>query len=155
MPTVEMLFREVVYHKSDDQILIFHYGGRETLFRVLVRVQAGFDLSDNFSVVLSEGKVVVTLPPPVILFSDADDESLYEYFSEGQNIGYLRLQAILTERAKAVEEDALRLGILGEASANARTRLGETLKALGVEEYEILIQTENLPPGMEVPLENP
>ncbi len=141
IPTVEMVFRDVVYHRSNQTALgLFSYDSRETLFRVLVRVQAGFDLSSgNFFVAREANRIIIHLPKPQILMADADDESLYEYFSRGNNIGLKFLQERKTERVEAAKAQALKNGILGEASRQARLRVSEILTALNVEHWDLKI----------------
>lgn len=143
MPTVEMVFRDVVYHRSNQRVMgVLNYDFRETLFRVLVRVQAGFDLSSpNFSVVQEGGRISINLPKPKILMADADDESLHEYFTRDNNIGLQLLQERKKQRVEAAKVQAIEQGILGEAARQARLRVGELLNVLGVHRWELSIET--------------
>lgn len=142
MPTVEMVFRDVVYHRSNQTALgVMSYDFRETLFRVLVRIQAGFDLSSpTFSIAREGDRIIIHLPEPKILMADADDESLHEYFSRDNNIGLRFLQERKKERIEAAKTQALKNGILGEAARQARLRVGEVLTALNVEQWDVQIE---------------
>lgn len=137
--TVEMVFRDVVYHRSNQRLAgLIPFDHRETLFRVFVSVRAGFDLSrPEFAVAVDNGQVRIRLPEPEILWVDADDSSLHEYFSRDGNIGLRFLQE---HKAKRIEDNrarALQMGILAEAKRNARLLVIDLMRELGVDRWSL------------------
>jgi hypothetical protein len=141
LPTVEMVFRDVIYHKSHQQVFgVVNYDFRETLFRVSIRIQAGFDLSSpKFAVVRDQQRVTIKLPPPTILLVDADDESLYEYFARDNSIGWQNLQNAKKKQLEQAQIRAVQLGILNEAKRNARLRLAELMNTLSIQDWDLEI----------------
>lgn len=125
LPTVEMLFREVVYH-TQSRPLDFLVGPTEALFTLPVRIQAGFDLDQGFSMERgADGGLRITLPPPKVLLADADDEGIRSLFAvpAAATLTQAQLAQLLEEASGRAVSAALELGLLERARAEARLRL--------------------------------
>jgi len=121
LPTYEHVYRDVVYLSRERAFLIFKTMDAEVLFAINVRIQAGVDLREGFSVKRRREGVLVQLPPAKILLADADEESIEQYFLKEIGGGIARLEYYDEINSKKAEliEDAVRRGILLKADENA------------------------------------
>jgi len=145
MSTVDMIFREVIYHKSSDKIFDIDIQSGQVLFAVDIKVQAGFDLSKGYSLErFPNGQgLSILFPQPQILTIDADETSVYQYLTQGKPLGYLKLQSLFQERHEPVRQEALRLGILDQARRQARTFLTELFLSLGYSKVVVDFRRES------------
>lgn len=123
LPTYEHVYRDVVYLDRERSFLIFKTMDTEVLFAVNVRIQAGIDLADGFSVRrrLGDG-LIVQLPPAGILLADADEASIEQYFLKeiGGGISRLDYYDEISLKKDELTADAVERGILERANENAR-----------------------------------
>ena len=137
LPTVEHLYREVVYIDENRSFLVFRTGTKRLLFSLELRVQAGIDLQNGFTVVpVDENTVAVVIPEPTILEVDALEETIRQYIVEerGENITWLEYADEIETAKGRVRADAIRRGILQEADARARRLLRNLFREAGFEE---------------------
>ena len=131
LPTFEHVYRDVVFLDRERSFLIFKTMDTEVLFSVDVRVQAGVDLRDGFSVEQARGgALTVALPPAKILLADADEESIHQYFLKeiGGGISRLDYYDEISAKKEIIVQDAIERGILERADENARSLLESFLR---------------------------
>lgn len=137
LPTVEHLYREVVYIDENRSFLMFRTGTKRLLFSLELRVQAGIDLQHGFTVApMDENAVAVVIPEPTILEVDALEETIRQYIVEerGENITWLEYADEIETAKGRVRADAIRRGILEEADARARRLLRNLFLEAGFDE---------------------
>ena len=123
LPTFEHIYRDVVFLDRERSFLIFKTMDAELLFAINVRIQAGIDLRDGFSVVRTRRQgLTVQLPPAKILLADADEESIEQYFLKqvGGEISRLEYYDEINFKKEELIADAVARGILRRAGENAR-----------------------------------
>jgi hypothetical protein len=137
LPTVEHLYREVVYIDENRSFLMFRTGTKRLLFSLELRVQAGIDLQHGFTVApIEPNGVAVVIPEPTILEVDALEETIRQYIVEerGENITWLEYSDEIEMAKGRVRADAIRRGILEEADARARRLLQNLFREAGFDE---------------------
>lgn len=140
--TYEHIYRDLVYFGEERTFLGFlRTMDRAVLFSIDIRVVAGLDLTDEFSITrdrLDPNRVYVRLPPASILTIDADEQSITEYFirERGGRIGLLELSGQLEAVKERTAEEAIERGILTEAEENARQIISSFLGMAGFSEVE-------------------
>ena len=141
LPTFEHIYRDVVFLDRERSFLIFKTMDAEVLFAIDVRIQAGIDLSEGFSVnrTRREG-ITVTLPPAKILLADADETSIHQYFLKeiGGGISRLDYYDEISKKKTAIVEDAVERGILKRADENARSLIQGFLEYLKTEPVTVV-----------------
>jgi len=138
--SAEYLYRNVVYVDRQRRVLGVAAGSNEVLFSIAIRVQAGIDLSNGFSVDVSdEERIFVTLPEPEVILVDADEQSIEEYFSAEQflQIEWLDIGTEVESVKENVRTDAIDRGILDLARTNAESLLKNILQSGGYEHVYI------------------
>jgi hypothetical protein len=126
-----------VYFGEQSQFLGFiPSGSREILFSVNVGIRAGVDLRKGFSVeVTAPRQVLVTLPPAEVLYSDVDEDTIYQYFlrQTGQEISFIEVQDVLARAKDDLVADALERGILEQADRQALRIVRSLLEDFGLQ----------------------
>ena len=134
LPTYEHLYREVVYVDEARSFLLIPTVDARVLFSVDVRVQAGIDLTEGFSLeVRTGGEIVVDLPEAKILLIDADETSIHQYFTRdrGGSISRLTYYDEIDRSKVSIAKDAVERGILTKARVNAEKLLERFLTSVG------------------------
>jgi hypothetical protein len=135
--TAEYVYRDVVYFGEQSQFLGFiPSGSREILFSVNVGIRAGVDLRKGFSVeITAPRQVLVTLPPAEVLYSDVDEDTIYQYFlrQTGQEISFIEVQDVLARAKDDLVADALERGILEQADRQALRIVRSLLEDFGLQ----------------------
>ena len=148
LPLVEMDFRQVIYHSKDRAWWNILESRREALFTVPVRIQAGFNLSQGYSIEPFESQktIEVVFPAPQILMGDADDESLEQYFSlpASGSLTPQELQSLLSQAVESAKAEALNSGILDLARTDATNFLTSFFGVLGFDTVILRIQEVKL-----------
>lgn len=140
LPTAEHEYRDIVYIDSSRSFLFIPTSSKRLLFSIIIRVQAGIDLSRGFSLVPggADGRqrITVRLPRPEILLVDADEESIYQYFvrEQGDRVRLLEFGDEIAKLKTRVEDDAVSRGILERAELNAKSILERFLRLQGFTE---------------------
>lgn len=134
--TMEHVYRDVVYFGEQESFLFIRTVDRSVLFSVDIRVLAGIDLSEGVEVFRDaedDEAVYVRLPEARILFVDADEDSIEQYFvrERGGTIGWLEYGAQIERIKEKNAQDAIDRGILERAEANARAVLRNFLELAG------------------------
>ncbi len=141
--TAEYIYRNVIY-ASRDRLLLGRLpaGSTEVLFSVSIRVQAGVDLSQGYSVAVSAEKAdraFVTLPEPTVFVVDADESTIEEYFSEERlmRLNWLDLGREIELQKSVAREDAVQRGLLTRARTNAISVITELFALAGFAEVDV------------------
>ncbi len=145
LPTFEHVYRDVVFLSRERTFLIFKTMDAEVLFSIDVRVQAGVDLRDGFSVERKRGEgLTVTLPRAKIILADADEESIHQYFLKEVGGGISRLEYYdeINLKKDDLIQDAVKRGILQRANENARLLIKSFLENIRNENVTVLTAGE-------------
>ena len=135
LPTFEHVYRDVVYLDRERSFLIFKTMDTETLFAVNVRIQAGLDLREGFTLEQTQDGLRVNLPPARILLADADESSIEQYFLKevGGSISRLDYYDEINRMKEELILDSLSRGILEKALENAKLLVTNFLNNSGFE----------------------
>jgi hypothetical protein len=134
LPTLEYVYRDVIYLGTTKSFLFFNTVDKRLLFSLNLRVQAGLDLKQGFALIpASPSALEVRLPPARILSIDADETSIHEYFilEKGEKFGRLEYGEEIERIKPRVEKDALERGMLAEARSAAERLVRGFLGAAG------------------------
>ena len=141
LPAYEHVYRDIIYYNEERTLAIFRIYKKELLFTINIRVQAGVDLQNGFSLVADGPESVkVTLPRAEILLVDADETSINEMFITEINKGirlmdyYGEIDAKKDEIARAAVDG----GILEKAEENIRFMVTNMLQAAGYDHVTVL-----------------
>ena len=142
--TYEQIYRAVGYISQERSVLIFKTVDRQLLYAVNIRVQAGIDLSEGFTVEPDPGDpdtVTVSLPPARILAADADESSIRQYFSHehGGAVSLLDYGDQLAALKEQTIQDAVARGILTQARENAKKIVQYYLRSTGIREVKFTV----------------
>ncbi|RKX93916.1 MAG: DUF4230 domain-containing protein [Spirochaetes bacterium] len=120
IPTVEYVYREILYFDEEARFLGIKHMDKRLLFSVDMVTRAGFDLSKGLEVRRIFNSVKITLPKPEILEVDADEESIHQFFVKewGGKISRLDYYDELNLRKEGIRKDAVKRGILDKARKN-------------------------------------
>ncbi|GAB4364955.1 MAG: hypothetical protein Kow009_01710 [Spirochaetales bacterium] len=139
LATVEYRYREIVYVGEQKSFLFIPTSSKEVLFSVEVRVQAGIDLNQPFTVEPDPRhprKIHIHLPSSRILLVDVDEGMIRQYFlsEQGSRIHRMEYAQELEAAKQRILQDARKRGILSEADHQARILIKGILEAAGFEE---------------------
>ena len=126
LSTYEQNYREVIYLGEQTTFLIIPTKDLRILFAVDLRVEAGMDFTEPWSIDHRGWKeVFVTLPKPRILSLDADESTIHQYFNKewglGKRFGRLDLYDAIASAKERVRDEAIARGALVQARKNAET----------------------------------
>lgn len=136
LPSVEMLYRDIIYQNLEKTFLFIKTSEKEVLFAINIRIQAGYDLQDGFNIKYGEDNTLyIWLPEPKILIADADDESITQYFLKEKfdMFQYTEFQDIIHKRVEAMKKDAIERGIFTSAEDNTHGVLRDFFSLMGFE----------------------
>jgi len=141
LPSVEYRYKEIVYVGVEKSFLFIPTSSKEVLFSVEIRIQAGIDLQQPFSVkrdIRNPRKIHLALPPPRILLLDVDEGTIRQYFlvEQGSRLHRMDYSKELESAKQRVLQDAYKRGILRDAEGQAKALIERILMAAGVEEVE-------------------
>lgn len=139
LATYEHIYRDLVYYGEERSFLFIRTVDRAVLFSIDIRVRAGLDLAEGVALTRDRsdpGRIYVRLPPARVLSVDADEQSIEQYFirEQGARIGLFELTGQLEAVKERTAADAVRRGILAEATRNARQVVTSFLELAGFTE---------------------
>lgn len=143
LPTVEYRYKDILYVGESRSFFFITTSLKEVLFSVDIRVRAGIDLQESFSVYRKKGnphRIYVGLPPPKILLIDADESTIHQYFvlETGDRFRRLEYSKELEAAKPRILKDAQERGILAQAEQNAHLLVRGLMELLGFQEVEFL-----------------
>ena len=135
IPTVEYVYREILYFDEEARFLGIKHLDKRLLFSVDMVTRAGFDLSKGLKVHKLLNSIQISLPEPEILEVDADEDSILQFFVKewGGKIARLDYYDELNVRKEGIKEDAVKRGILEKAKENFEGMVSRLLSGFGVE----------------------
>lgn len=141
LPTVEYVYRDIVYLGSSRSFLFFKTLDKKLLFSVRIRVRAGLDMKEGFRIIpddMNPRRVYIRLPASRILQVDADEKGIHQYFQRGERFGRLEYSAAIEEVKPRAVEDARKRGILEKSEENAKTLIRGIFGAAGFTRIDFL-----------------
>ncbi|QAT40882.1 DUF4230 domain-containing protein [Clostridium sp. JN-9] len=106
-------------------------------------IKAGVDLTKAKIDIKNKDTINITLEKSKILDHVIDESSIHLYDEKSSVFNKLQLQDIITEISKqksAVEQDAIKKGLLTESDRSVKTLLTEFLQSLGFKNVNILLK---------------
>lgn len=142
-------YRDVVYVGEQRTVLGFRTVDRSVLLGVDIEVVAGIPDVEQIQLVPIRGSrrgVLVRMPEPVILRSDADEASVREYISatRGGPVSPLLVGDEIENAKQRLEADAIERGALEDARAAAERAVESLLNLLGYESVEFQLLREQI-----------
>lgn len=134
LPTIEYIYRDIVFVDREKTFLIFKTMQAQVLFAIDVRIQAGFDLTEGFTLTPKGNREIsVSLPAAKILLVDAEEESIRQYFIKeiGGEINRLDYYDEINSKKAELQSDAISRGIKEAASTNAQKLIRNILSLSG------------------------
>lgn len=150
LPTFEQIYKDIIYVDENKSFLMFKTVDKRVLFSIDIKVQAGLDFHDGFSVrKVTRNEVEVYLPEAKILLVDADESSIHEYFikEKGDKITRLEYYDEINDKKDFIAKDAIDRGILDRARQNAESLLTKLFHAIGFDTVIFLKFNQTLPFG--------
>lgn len=148
LSTIEAAYRQVAYFENTT----FLWWTKKTLFSIDVIIKAGVDLKEGFEVIpVDDETVKLRLPPAKLLLVDADEPSIYEYFTNGSIFGDIiknDINKLIYELKEGAKKDAVeKRGLLYIAEENLKKILKNIIIQSGYknvifEEMNILIEND-------------
>ncbi len=142
MPTVEYVYKDIVYLGDKKTFLFFTTVDKKLLFSLNLRVRAGVGLgNEGIRLAVDEKnpkRISVRLPKPAVLLVDADERSIHQYFAveKGGRFGRLEYSREIEKIKPRIEKDAKDRGILRHSEDNARRIVRSFLELAGFEEVD-------------------
>ena len=146
LQSCEFIYHDIIYQGKTEKLLgLLLTRDTRLLFSVDIRVSAGIDLANGPGLVLeslpgpADGLpgLAIKLPYARILDSDADENTIHQYFVHeygldgGGKVNWLDFQDEIAQAKKRAEADALRRGLLDTAWENAAASLGSFFRLAG------------------------
>lgn len=122
LPTIEFVYREVIYIGHEAKFLGFKHIDKRLLFSIDLIISAGLDLSKGIEIRnITNGNIQIILPEPEILLVDADEGSIHQFFVKewGEKVSRLDYYDKIVESKEEIVSDAIERGILIKAKNNA------------------------------------
>lgn len=135
LPTIEYVYREVIYVGHEAKFLGFKHIDKRLLFSINLIISAGIDLTKGIEIRnITNGDIQIILPEPEILLIDADEASIHQFFVKewGEKVSRLDYYDEIVKSKEEIASDAIERGILLKAKNNAEELI---LKIFSV--YEI------------------
>jgi hypothetical protein len=152
LQSCEFIYHDIIYQGKTEKLLgLLVTRDTRLLFSVDIRVSAGIDLQNGPDIVLenlpapADGLpgLVIQLPAARILDSDADENTIHQYFLHeygldgGGKVNWLDFQDEIAQAKKRAETDALKRGLLDTAWDNAAASLGSFFRLAGFGEVKV------------------
>ncbi len=148
VPTVEYVYREILYFGKEARFLGIKHMDKRLLFSVDIILQAGFNLEKEIQIKRTiNGGILITLPEPEILIIDVDENSIHQFFIKewGGKISRLDYYDELNKRKKSIKQDAIKRGILIKARENGSKMIRGLLRPLKFQKIQIHYKTGVIP----------
>lgn len=144
VPTIEFVYREVLYIGEEARFLGIKHLDKRLLFSVDIILKAGFDLSKGIEIDRAiDNTIRIILPEPEILEVDADEDSIHQFFVKewGGRITRMDYYDELNRRKNDIKKDAVSRGILLKAKENGEKMISGLLQSIGDSKVRILYKT--------------
>ena len=144
MPTCEQIYRDIVYIGEEQKVLFIKTMDMRLLFSIDIRVQAGIRQTDRIRISLQETpedeklRAIVTMPKAEVLYADADETTIEQYFIKewGGEIARLDYYDEINRKKEEIIAAAESSGLLERADSNAEKLIRNFLLLANVEVTE-------------------
>ncbi len=139
LPTVEYVYREVIYVGEEARFLGFKHIDKRLLFSIDIIISAGIDLTKEFEIRnIANGGMQIILPEPEILLVDADEGSIYQFFVKewGEKVSRLDYYDEIVKSKENVTANSLERNILIKAKNNAEEIILKIFLFYGIEKVD-------------------
>jgi hypothetical protein len=139
LPTVEYVYREIIYVGQEARFLGIKHLDKRILFSVDLIVNAGIDLTKGIEIKnIVNGSIQINLPAPEILMVDADEGSIHQFFIKewGDKISRLDYYDEIVKSKTSVKIDAIERNILTKAKNNAEEMILKIFSVYGVQKIQ-------------------
>ena len=134
LPTIEYIYREVIYVGQEARFLGFKHIDKRLLFSIDLIISAGIDLTKGIEIRnITNGGIQIILPEPEILLVDADEGSIHQFFVKewGDKVSRLDYYDEIVKSKKNITSDAIERGILLKAKNNAEEMILKIFSVYG------------------------
>lgn len=148
VPTVEYVYREILYFGKEARFLGIKHMDKRLLFSVNIVLQAGFNLETEIEIKKTiNGGILITLPEPEILGIDVDENSIHQFFIKewGGKISRLDYYDELNKKKESIKQDAIKRGILIKAQENGSRMIRELIQPLKFQQIQIHYKSGVIP----------
>ncbi len=136
LPTIEYIYREVIYVGQEARFLGFKHLDKRLLFSIDLIISAGIDLTKGIEIRnITNGDIQVILPEPEVLLVDADEGSIHQFFVKewGDKVSRLDYYDEIVKSKEDIISDAIERGILLKAKNNAEEMILKIFSVYGIE----------------------
>ncbi|MCF6334858.1 MAG: DUF4230 domain-containing protein [Spirochaetales bacterium] len=147
LPTVEYVYREVIYIGEEARFLGIKHLDKRLLFSIDLIITAGVDLSKGVEIRnISGGGIQLFLPEPEILLVDADETSIYQFFVKewGGKVSRMDYYDEIVNSKENIVKDALSREILRKAKNNTQELVSRIFSIYGIKKGEIRWRKNNI-----------
>lgn len=139
LPTIEYIYREIIYVGQEAKFLGFKHLDKRLLFSIDLIINAGIDLTKGIEIRnIANGGIQVILPEPEILLVDADEGSIHQFFVKewGDKVSRLDYYDEIVKSKENITEDAIERDILLKAKNNAEEIILKIFSVYGIEKVD-------------------
>ncbi len=144
LPTVEYVYREIIYVDQEARFLGIKHLDKRLLFSIDLVVNAGIDLTKGIEIRnVSDGSIQIYLPEPEILMVDADEASIHQFFVKewGDKISHLDYYDEIVKSKNNIKIDAIERNILIKAKNNAEDMILKIFSVYGISKVSLKWRT--------------
>ncbi|MDA3941443.1 MAG: DUF4230 domain-containing protein [Spirochaetia bacterium] len=134
LPTVEYIYREIIYVGQEARFLGIKHLDKRLLFAIDLVINAGIDLTKGIEIRnMIDGSIQIILPEPEILTIDADESTIYQFFVKewGDKVSHLDYYDEIGKSKDNVKNDAIERGILFKAKENTENMIFKIFSVYG------------------------
>ena len=139
LPTIEYVYREVIYVGHEAKFLGFKHIDKRLLFSIDLIISAGIDLTKGIEIRnITNGDIQIILPEPEILLVDADEGSIHQFFVKewGEKVSRLDYYDEIVKSKEEITSDAIERGILLKAKNNAEELVLKIFSVYGIKKVD-------------------
>ena len=139
LPTIEYVYREVIYVGHEAKFLGFKHIDKRLLFSIDLIISAGIDLTKGIEIRnITNGDIQIILPEPEILLVDADEGSIHQFFVKewGEKVSRLDYYDEIVKSKEEIRSNAIERGILLKAKNNAEEMILKIFSVYGIKKVD-------------------
>ena len=147
LPTIEYIYREVIYVGQEARFLGFKHIDKRLLFSINLIISAGIDLTKGIEIRnITNGDIQIILPEPEILLVDADEGSIHQFFVKewGEKVSRLDYYDEIVKSKKEITSNAIERGILLKAKNNAEEMILKIFSVYGIKKVDFRWRSINV-----------
>ncbi len=147
LPTVEYVYRDVIYIGEEARFLGFKHLDKRVLFSIDLIISAGIDLSKGIEIRnITGGGIQLVIPEPEILLVDADESSIHQFFVKewGGKVSRMDYYDEIVKSKQNIVNDAVSRDILIKAKKNTEEIVSRIFSIYGIKKGEIRWRQNNI-----------